>query len=278
MQVNTENVKKALISVNLLFLFSLSLLAQNGINELGARSNGMGNAYSTISDKWSLFNNPGGIGRLQETSAVATYLNRYGITGLSSTGAGFLTNFNYLNAGIAAYKFGDDLYNESIASIIAGNNFGIASIGIRANYLQYSIEGQGTSGVFTLDFGGNAQLTEELTVGAYIRNINQGKVSEINDQRAPTILYAGISYKANDKLFLATEVEKDIDFDARFKMGLEYKFLEKFIVRTGVSTNDFTNYLGLGFISQKLGIDYALTYDDILGLSHQASLSYTIKK
>lgn len=271
-------MKKALLFFNLVILISYSLKAQNGSNEIGARSNGMGYAYSTINDKWSLFNNPGGIGRLEETSALATYQNRYVISGLNSTGAGFLTNLKYLNTGIALYKFGDDLYNESIASVVAGNSFGIASIGIRANYLQYSIEGQGTTGVFTLDFGGNAQLTEELSVGAYIRNINQGQISDINDQRAPTILYAGIAYKTNEKLLLAAEAEKDIDYDARFKMGLEYKFLEKFLVRTGISTNDFTNYFGLGFISQKLGIDYALTYDDILGLSHQASLSYSIKK
>lgn len=271
-------MKKAVFFLVALILLSITLKGQNGINELGARSNGIGNAYATINDKWSLFNNPGGIGKLTETSAMVSYQNRYGISGLNSTGAGFLTHFDFLNAGIALYKFGDDLYNESIASIIAGNSFGIASLGVRVNYLQYTIEGQGSTGVFTIDFGGNAQLTEELFVGAYIRNINQGQISEINDQCAPTILYAGAAYKPTDKLLVAIEAEKDIDFDAKVKMGLEYKFLEKFVARTGVSTNEFANYFGLGFISQKLGIDYALTYDDILGLSHQASLSYIIKQ
>ncbi|QSE96950.1 PorV/PorQ family protein [Fulvivirga lutea] len=262
------------------FLACLPLLTygQNGINELGARPVAMGNAYSTINDQWGLFYNPGGLGRNKKTVAFSAFTNRYGISGLNSLGAGFITNLPIGTLGISAFKFGDDLYSEQIASLAYANSFGIASLGFRANYLQYNIEGLGTQGIVTLDFGGTATLTEQIRFGAYIRNINQAQISTINDERAPTILYAGLGYQANERLNLTTEVEKDIDFDARFKAGLEYKFLEKFFARTGVSTNEFTNYFGLGFISQKLAIDYALTWDNTLGFSHQAALSYTIKE
>ncbi|MEQ8926148.1 MAG: hypothetical protein RLO81_10070 [Fulvivirga sp.] len=262
------------------FLSCLPLFCycQNGINEIGAKPTAMGNAYSTVNDQWGLFYNPGGLGRNEKTVAFSAFTNRYGISGLNSLGAGFITNFTMGTLGVSAFKFGDDLYSEQIASLAYANSFGIASLGFRANYLQYNIEGMGTQGVVTLDFGGTATLTEQIRFGAYIRNINQAKVSSITDERAPTILYAGLGYQANEKLMLTAEAEKDIDLDARFKAGLEYKFLNKFFARTGVSTNEFTNFFGLGFISQKLAIDYALTWDTTLGLSHQASLSYTIKE
>lgn len=238
----------------------------------------MGYAYSTIEDRWSVFNNPGGIGGLKETTAFAAFQNRFGIDGLNSVGAGFITNLSIGSTGIGLYRFGDDLYNEQIASILYGNQFGISSLGARLNYLQYSVEGLGTRGILTVDFGGTAQITELVKVGAYVRNITQSEVSEINDQRAPTILYAGISFIPSEKLVIVVETEKDIELDPIVKAGIEYQFLSKFYARTGLKTNDLINYFGLGFLSQNLAIDYALSWDSTLGTSHQASVSYIIKK
>ncbi len=271
-------MKKTFILITLLlFNYSYSR-AQNGINQIGARPAGLGYAYATIDDQWSLFNNPGGIGRLEQTSVMTSFENRFGIEGLNSLAAGFVTSLSIGSLGLSLYRFGDDLYNEQIASLAYANNFGIASLGVRANYLQYSIEGFGSKGVIALDIGGTATLTELINVGAYIRNINQAQISEVNDQRAPTILYAGVSFKPTKKFLIALETEKDVDQDGLFKMGIEYNFLKKFSARTGIRTNNFTNFFGLNFTSQSLSIDYALTLDDVLGTTNQVSLSYSFQK
>lgn len=267
---------------SILFILSTFLVctsyAQNGTSQIGARPAGMAYTYATISDKWVMFNNPGGLGGLNETSVMAAFENKFGIDGFNSVGAAFLTSWSLGSIGASAYRFGDDLYNEQTISLAYGNKFGIAGLGVKVNYLQYTVKEFGSKGVITIDFGGTAEITEYIRFGAYIRNIGQAKVAELNDERVPTLLNAGLAFLPSKKLTLAIEAEKDIDNEALFRAGLEYKFLEKFAVRTGIKTQKFTNYFGLGFINQKLNIDYALTYDQVLGLSHQAALSYTFKK
>ncbi len=270
-------MKKQLLLLLTLFIYSISF-AQNGINQLGAKPAGMGYTYAAMNDKWSQFNNPGGMAYVNEMAVYAAFENKYAITGLNSLGAAFVSNIGIGTAGVSAFRFGDDLYNEQILSATYSNKFGIAGLGVRANYVQYTIEEFGTKGAITLDFGGVAQITELIRFGAYVRNINQAKLAELNDERIPTLLNTGLAFLPMEKLTLAVEVENDIDLEASFKVGLEYRFLEKFYARTGIKTNEFTNYFGLGFISQKLQIDYALTRDQVLGFSHQASLAYIIKK
>ncbi|MDZ7646337.1 MAG: hypothetical protein U5K54_03660 [Cytophagales bacterium] len=58
-----------------------------------------------------------------------------------------------------------------------GNKFGIASLGVKANYIQYQADGFGTYGAVSIDFGGLAELTDQLSIGAYITNLNQAKLN-----------------------------------------------------------------------------------------------------
>jgi hypothetical protein len=77
-------------------------------------------------------------------------------------------------------------------------------------------------------------------------------------------LVAGISFKPTDKVFIATEIEKDLEYDPIWKMGLEYKFHEKFCARTGYNLNPNAAFFGLGFKTKKFAIDYALATQYIL--------------
>ncbi|MEQ9165201.1 MAG: hypothetical protein RLO12_03025 [Fulvivirga sp.] len=266
----------------LLFLLCISAAsltnAQNGTTQFGAKAAGIGYAYSSIADQWSAINNPGGLGYLEKTSAFAGFENKYNISGFNSLAAGLTTTLPLGSFSATAFKFGDDLYNEQIFSLGYGNKFGIAGLGIRLNYNQYYIDEFGSRGVLSIDFGGIAEISDQLRFGAYIRNINQAQLAELYDERIPTYLNAGLVYLPNDNLTLSAEVEKELENDPVFRMGLEYIFHKKLAVRTGIKTNAFTNYFGLGFISQKLLIDYALTKHQVLGLSHQVGIAYIIKQ
>lgn len=269
---------KYFVSILCLLNATTALVGQTGTAQVGARGAGMAYTTSTLSDSWALFNNPGGLGDLHETTALFAFENRYSIEGLNIAAAGALTTLPLGSIGFSLLRFGDELYSEQTASVSYGNKFGIASLGISVNYLQYHIEGFGDHGTITLDFGGIAQVTEFLYFGAYIRNINQAKVAVLHDERAPTILNAGLSYRPGKKIMLNIEAEKDIDYEASFRSGLEYKFYKKFSARTGIRTNPFTNYFGLGFSTLRLHIAYALTHDALLGNCHQAAISYKIDK
>ncbi len=269
---------KAFITLLLFISICSSSLAQNGTTQFGARPAGLAYAYATMNDKWSSLNNPGGLGYLEEMSAFAGFENKYNITGFNSLAAGFISQLPLGTLSVTAFKFGDDLYNEQIFSLGYGNKFGIAGLGIRLNYNQYYIDEFGSKGVVSIDFGGIAEISEQIKFGAYIRNINQAQLAELYDERIPTYLNVGLAYLPTEKITLTIEAEKELENDPILRLGLEYIFHQKFAVRTGVKTNVFTNYFGLGFISKKLLIDYALTSHQVLGLSHQLGIAYIIKK
>ena len=177
-------------------------------------------------------------------------------------------------AGAGIHRFGDDLYNEQVLSFGFANTFGLASLGLKANYIQYRAEGQETRSAFTLSFGGIARLTPKLLFGAHIVNINQPVIDEQSGERIPTRLLAGLSIKPSELLILNGEIEKDLGHPATLKSGLEYRVLEKFAFRTGFNLQPEAGFFGLGFKTQKFALDYAVQYNHELGMSHQASVCF----
>lgn len=246
--------------------------AQSVSTQMGARVNGIGYASATLFDSWGIFNNMAGIAKLKSSTATFTYDLRPSIPGANRMAATFSSPLKIGVVSAGVYRFGDDLYNEHLISAGYSSQFGLAVLGASVNYIQYRAEGFGSKGVFSLNLGGIAELTPQIFVGAYILNINQPKINE--DEKLPTKLVAGISFKPTDKVFIATEIEKDLEYDPIWKMGLEYKFHEKFCARTGYNLNPNAAFFGLGFKTKKFIIDYALQHNTSLSLSHQASVAY----
>jgi hypothetical protein len=243
---------------------------------MGGRANGMGYASAALFDEWGVFNNIAGIAKIETTTASFAYDLHPSLVGANRTAALIAHPFYIGVIGVGAYRFGDNLYNEHILSAGFSNTFGIASLGLKVNYIQYQTEGFGTKGVMSINFGGIAQLTPILAVGAYITNINQ---PDLNDfEKLPTRLAAGISITPTEKISIITELEKDLEYDPTWKAGIEYKFHTKFSARTGYNINPNTAFFGLGFKTKKFNIDYALQHNVVLSLSHQASISYQFNK
>lgn len=254
----------------------MQLAAQSVPTLIGAKANGMGYTSATITDAWGIFNNIAGIANLKNTTAAFTYDVHPTLPGANRTAATVSVPIKIGAIGAGAYRFGDDLYNEHVISTGYSNQFGIAAIGARLNYIQYRAEGFGSKGVVTISLGGIAKLTPTLSVGAYISNINQPTIG--NGEKVPTRLNAGISFTPTDKFFFATEIEKDLDYEATWKVGMQYQFHEKFFARTGYNLNPNTAFFGLGFKTKKFILDYALQHNVSLSFSHQASVSYQFIK
>jgi hypothetical protein len=237
----------------------------------------MGYASATLFDTWSVFNNPASTAKLESIAAGFTYDLHPTPIGANRTAAVIdipVRPVGVITGGV--YRFGDDLYNEHVISAGFASKFGLASLGVQVNYIQYSAAGFGTKGVASINLGGIAELTPQLLIGAYIVNLNQPKIS--GEEKLPTKLVAGLGFKPIDKLFIATEIEKDLDLDPTWKMGLEYAFHKKFCARTGYNLRPNTGFFGLGFKIRKLTIDYTVQYNVSLSFSHQASVGYQFTK
>ncbi|MCX8492528.1 MAG: hypothetical protein ORN54_15835, partial [Cyclobacteriaceae bacterium] len=182
----------------------------------------------------------------------------------------------WASVGLGAFRFGDATYSEQIVSVGIGNQFGITSLGIKLNYIQYRAQGFGVQNTVSIDFGGITQLTEQTSIGAYINNVTQSSLQTRDGEKLPTRLIVGLGFKPSEKVFIATELEKDIDYKPTWRTGLEYSVNKNLFFRTGYAINPQAGFFGLGFHKNKLKVDYAIRLGQRTGTSHQASASYLI--
>ncbi len=241
---------------------------------MGARSAALGGASVTLEDEWAVFNNVGALSYVEGISLFGSYRNQYGVPEFSSMAIGVTAPLLNGTVAVGAFRFGDDLYNEQKVNLGFSNRFGIVSLGANFNYYQISIMEGGTAQAFLFDFGGHAKLTEQFFFAAHVSNLNQAKVSEVNSERVPTYMKAGISYRPLESLMLNAEIEKSIDEDSQLKFAIEYEIIETVFIRTGIITEPFKSNFGIGFDPGKLAVDYAYGNHPDLGDIHQFSFTY----
>lgn len=261
-------------TVLLLLCIPLFSEGQSVSTLMGARSKGLAHASACLSDEWSLFNNPAGLSSLAEPSFAAAYDKTPNLPGSDRMAATAVFQAWQGTLGGGVFRFGDILYSEHIATVGYGNKVGLASLGARVNLVQYSAEGFGTRSVISFNFGGIAELTPRIKIGAHIININQPVVSSDNGERLPTTLIAGVIFTPGDNLLVAAEVEKDIDYKATWKASIEYTAFSKFSFRTGFNLFPEAAFIGVGFRSARIVLDYAMEYAPFMGTGHQISAAY----
>lgn len=265
-------MKNALFLVFFLFVFYSH--SQDSRFNFGARNSGLAGASVTLSDQYSLFNNVGGLGRVDNHHLFGGYQNRFGISEFQVIGAGVVYHTEIGNAGFGFYKQGDDLFSQQRLHLAIGHKLQMVSLGLAADLIQYNITTIDTKQVVALEFGGIAEITPQFFFGAHIFNLNQVDLVKETGEKIPTIMKAGLSYRPSQELIINVEVEKDLDFDETVKAGIEYQIIENVFIRTGISSNPFLNAYGLGFQPRKLQFDYSYSHDSNLGEIHEVTLAY----
>ncbi len=260
----------------LLCLQIQSTFSQSVSTIVGARASGLGNAAATLTDEWSLLNNSAGLAKTKDINTAFAFEAKPALQGSPRMAAAFSMPIKIGAIGAGVFKFGDKLYSEQIITTGFSNQFGIASIGLKLNYIQYRAEGFGTRSALTISAGGIAEITPQLSIGAYIQNINQPKIAQ--NERVPTRLAAGISFKPSQQVLILAEVEKDLAYDPIVKAGFEYVIHQKVFARTGFNINPEAAFFGIGFKGWRLKFDYSIQYKNALNFAHQASACYSIAK
>ncbi|MGB0523060.1 MAG: hypothetical protein ACPGJS_08875 [Flammeovirgaceae bacterium] len=262
----------------LFFLISIThVQAQLSQLPIGARAMAMGGANSTVSDGWAIFNNPAGLAREDALSAGFTYHYPYNLAALSTRAAYASLPIKFGNLGLGAAYFGDRLFNEQKISLAYAQKISNVDFGMRVNYHQFSAQNYGSRSLVSFDLGSTLQLTKNIYLGTSIHNLLRARLVDFEDERLPTSIRIGISYRPIDQLMLNVEAIKDIDFEPTVLVGVEYKVVKAIAVRGGISTEPTTTYFGLGLQLKKFNIDYSLTNHTVLGISQQLSLSMNIK-
>jgi hypothetical protein len=236
----------------------------------------MGNATSTISNIWSIWNNPAGIAHHSNPSVAISYRSVQNIEGFNSAGVAVALPLKIGALALGAYKFGDIIYNEQQVKLSYANSFGITDLGIRLAYHQYHFEGFGNKGVPIVSFGGITSITSQFLIGAFIENINQAKLSDFQDERLPTIMQVGILYRPLESIAINIDLQKDIEMDATVMVGISYAIIDNLNLRTGFNLSPSRQFFGLDLKPNNIKgtLSYALSNQQALGYSHQISIQY----
>jgi len=269
---------KVLISGLIVISSFCQFLAQSDPGVRSARIHALGGVGVTLEGIDAIYTNPAGLTMLDHTTLHLGTAQSFGLSPLSEANAGAAVQAGkHATLFATAGQFGFEAYQERLATFgyarQLADNFSAA---IRFDAYQFSIEGYGSTLLPGFLIGIQYKLGNALSFGATARN--PFLISTHDAITLPTILTIGIAYIPSDAVMVSAELEKDVDFVARFRMGVEYQFSKAFIARIGTSSNPGTFHAGVGFIvSPSLEIDLAAGYHTVLGYTPALGIIFSGK-
>jgi hypothetical protein len=269
-------LRRLLLQIVVICLFSITIKAGNGNYPAGARSSALSNASVTLYDVWGTFNNQAGLAFLKSPVVAFYFENRFLVKEFSMQAGALAIPFKPGTIGVCYRYFGYSKYYEAKFGLAYSRKFtDHFSVGIQVDYLQTHIaEGYGNYNAVTAEIGLLAEPIRNLNVGFHLYNPSKVKSNAPFEEKVPTIMRLGFGYKFDDKASLLLETEKDLDQEPVYKGGLEVKSFENLYLRGGFSSGYEQYSFGLGYKYRKLTADIAFTRHYYLGFSPHVSLSY----
>lgn len=260
----------------LLLAVSLSSYAQNSI-ATSARSAGMGGTGLTFQDANSAFSNQAGLATVENLGGLVTAESRFARSPINTFAGAFILPSKFGAFGLTLQHYGVETFNQQKIGLAYARKLSKGlSIGAQFDFINVSIPSYGSKGAVTFEAGLQATITKELRFGVHV--FSPTNIDFTEDLSVPTIYRAGLTYLPSSKTYLTLELEKDIDFPTRVRMGVEYRFIESFFLRVGAATAPTLISVGIGIqVPTGLGIDITSSYHQILGVTPSISISYTPK-
>ena len=256
-------------------MFCTSVSAQN-FRQIGSRQSGMAYAAVALNDIWAYHNNPGMLGFLQEAGAGVYYENRFFLKEFQYQGLVYAQPLKRGTISVGGQYSGFNLYSTSRA----GLGYALAlseklSMGVQINYMNVRQPSYyGTKHGISGEFGLGVKVTPKWTFAMAINNLTRSRLADFQNERFETVFRAGTLYELSKRVLVSTELEKDIAFPLRLKVGVEYHPAEPFYVRAGAAVNATALALGFGYAIKNLRIDIASNYVQPMGFHTAASLNF----
>lgn len=294
---------KRIILLILLCLPTSAVNAQSGLSNLkigiGARSAGMGEAYTAVAD-----------------DATATYWNPAGLTKIHSVQVLFFHN-----------EWLQDIRSEFIAAVLPSDNYSIAFSLTSNNISDIEIRDERPSveplGTFTahdivISSSYARRLKDDLTLGISVKYVYQkiyveesgglagdiglmhrfkdwpielgatlqniGFMTRFREESPdlPTLVRFGVAIKPGKKILnqdwlFATDFISEFDGNSHLQLGMEVRLSKSFAVRTGYQTGyDIKDlHFGFGFKTNNMMLDYGyIPLRQDFGQGHRFSIAY----
>jgi len=263
--------------------------------DANARPVGMGGAYTALAtDANALLYNPAGLGRIRNHEA--TFMHNQYFQGISQEYAAYASPYG-LGANVNLFSFGrvqktslsnpdgDGMGVTSLTDLAASAGYGHGigadmSLGLGVKYLRSSLAGITAQG-FAADLGAlyAVPAARGLTFGCAVQNIGP-KIKFKNEQEnLPLNVRFGSAYAfklGSQRSVVSADVTKERSENVLFNGGFETIIMGMMAVRAGFNSRNDAGLgitAGVGWIYQKLSLDYAIVpYGDI-GIAHRVSVT-----
>jgi hypothetical protein len=241
----------------------------------GARGAALGGAGVALQDVHAVWLNPAGLGAVREFSGAAYAEQRFGLAELQQYELAVAAPTNLGSFGLQIGQVGFSDFRRQRISLLYGRRlFDRFALGIGFTGLNTIARTYENRFAATASLGLLGEVSSRLHVG--FRVFSPLQVEFAPDDRIPTFFTAGLAYRPNRGLLLLADLEKDIDFPARVRVGLEYRISDPLTLRLGVATAAAEVSFGVGYrILEFLRLDFATRYHRDLGFTPGFGLVYT---
>jgi hypothetical protein len=269
---------KLTLSIIIYLLIISNTFAQSGIKIVsGAKGAAMANAAVTFQDVFSITSNQAGIAFLEKPNVGLLAEQRFLSADIRQFGAVAAMPTKFGSFGLLIQTFGFEVYQEQKIGLSYARKLSKKfAIGVQFDYFNTRISEYGSFSAVSFEVGLQAEILKNLWLGAAVSNPFRIEIAP--DEYLPTQFNFGLSYRFSDKIFLATEVQKDFEYPTSVKVGLDYHIIEPLSIRLGVGTEPVQNSFGVGIHLKQFTLDFAARYHQILGFTPTFSMTYVFEK
>lgn len=249
------------VFIQVSLLYSQQLSFGQGSAKIGAETG------TANQDAFSIFNNPATMDQKQIKVGVSAK-RYYLIDGLNefNLSGSLPSKFGTIGAGLQ--YFGDQLYNEKIATIGLSRQLSEKiSAGASLLYVNNTAQYAESASTFLPQLGISAELSDEFRLGAMMRNPFSQDLKEPFNQNIQAFVSFGGHYQPNEEI--TTTLQADLLESNGMSGGLAFKYkpLEKFAFTLGGRLNPGYITAGVTLSLSKAKVDIGSQYQQNLGFS-----------
>lgn len=241
-----------------------------------SRAAALGYGTHALVDGWSVFTNQGAMAMGSGTWVGVHHENLYFSPDLSFSAIGVSLPLGRGVAGVSIKRFGFSEFNQSKGGVAFGLKLTPnLALGVQGNVHHIWAAGvYGDESALTAEGGLIYLPNKNLSIGFHVLNPTRSRIYD--DQRIPTMLRLGASYRMGNMLMLVGGVEKGLDTSPMASAGVEFQPSPRMVLRTGFASNPSIACFGVGYLLGRLTMDIAFTYHQRLGTTPHFSISYQI--
>ncbi len=264
---------KLLFTFKSIILVSVVAFSQNILTTVSnASSLAQGGSSTCQTEIYAASANPAGLSELSEMAVAIFAESRFLIADLNLFSISYAVPVKSGNFAITAGYYGFEGFNQQLVSLSYGRKIlKKLSFGGKLDYINYSIPEYGNQGTFTFELGLQSKLSKKLLLGVHVVNPTDVKIA---DDRLSTVFRLGLKYLPTKIFSISTEIDKNLEFEERIRVGVEYHPIESFYFRGGLATSPISPSFGAAYSFKNLNIDFATNYVEHLGFTPSFGLQF----